>query len=198
MTSRGPDCHPRAWPGDRGPHVVRCWSRWWPLGHQPLAPRWLNRRIRCHSVGWRRWARWPQGIDSVERPDALAALGLGGGTDAEVGLWPRLVVAPFVLDQPIVLGRRVIEPPEGIPRRPHPRLRFTAPAQVSVPRGRLLDGHLGQRERLQPLVGNGPTAQDRGPVGAGRQTGLRPLQSAPPVTQPLAEGLAGLLGDPAG
>jgi hypothetical protein len=83
-------------------------------------PRWLNQRIRCHSVGWRRRERWPQGVDSVERPDALAELGLGGGSNADVGLWTRLVVAPLVLDEPIVLGCRVLEHPEGIARRAHP------------------------------------------------------------------------------
>src|SRR5215211_7551918 len=70
-------------------------------------------------------------------------------------------------------------------------------AQAPIPVGRLLDGQLGQRERLQPLIRNGPTAQHRRTVGACRQTSLRPLQGAPPVTQPLAQGLAGLLSDPA-
>jgi hypothetical protein len=93
----------------------------------------------------------------------LRELGLGGGSDAEVGLWPRLVIAPVVLDQPVVLGGRVIEYPEGIVRRAHSGLRFVPPAQVPVPLGCLLDGQFGQRERLQPLVGNGSTAQDRGP-----------------------------------
>ena len=113
--------------------------------------------------------------------------------------WPvdRLVIAPLVLDQPIVLGCRIIEHPEGIPRRAHPRLRFTPPAQIPVPLGRLLDGQLGQRERLQPLVRNRLTAQDRSTEGPRSQTSLRPLQSAPPVTQPLAQSLAGLLSDPA-
>jgi hypothetical protein len=50
--------------------------------------------------------------------------------------------------------------------------------------GCLLDGQLGQRERLQPLVGNGSTAQDRETIGARRQAGLRSLQGDPPVTQP--------------
>jgi hypothetical protein len=52
--------------------------------------------------------------------DAVAQSGLGGGSDAEVGLWTRLVIAPLVLDQPIVLGCRVLEHPEGITRRAHP------------------------------------------------------------------------------
>src|SRR5829696_7951890 len=132
-----------------------------------------------------------------DRADPRPSLGLGGGSDAEVSLWPRLVIALLVLDQPVVLGGRVIEYPEGIARRAHPGLRFAPPAQVPVPLGCLLDGQLGQRERLQPLVGNGSTGQDRGSVGARSQAGLGPFQGGPPVIQPLAQGLAGLLGDPA-
>jgi hypothetical protein len=129
---------------------------------------------------------------------AFAELGLGGRSDADVGLWARLVIATLVvLDEPIVLSCRVLEHPEGIAGRADPRLRFAPPAQVPVPYGRLVDGQLGQRKRLQPLVRNGPTAKDRGTVGARRQASLRPLQGAPPVTQPLAQGLAGLLGEPA-
>ena len=82
-------------------------------------------------------------------------------------------------------------------RRAYPGLRFALPAQVPVPLGRLLDGQLGQWERLQPLVRNGPTAQDRDTEDSRGQTSLRSLQGAPPVTQPLAESLAGLLGEPA-
>src|SRR5829696_2277945 len=80
-----------------------------------------------------------------------------------------------------------------------PETRSSTPVRASRlgsgPR-RLLDGQLGQRERLQPLVRNGPTAQHRGTKGPRRQTSLRPLQGTPPVTQLLAQGLAGLLGDP--
>src|SRR5829696_2451600 len=80
-----------------------------------------------------------------------------------------------------------------------PETRSSTPVRASRlgsgPR-RLLDGQLGQRERLQPLVRNGPTAQHRGTEGPRRQTSLRPLQGTPPVTQLLAQGLAGLLGDP--
>ena len=53
-------------------------------------------------------------------PHAVAALRLAGRSDAEVGLWSRLVIAPLVLDQPIVLGCRVIEHPEGVAGRAHP------------------------------------------------------------------------------
>jgi hypothetical protein len=35
-------------------------------------------------------------------------LALAGSSDAEGGLWTRLVIAPLLLDQPIVLGRRVV------------------------------------------------------------------------------------------
>jgi hypothetical protein len=60
---------------------------------------------------------------------ALAALGLRGCADAEVGLWTRLVVAPLVvLDGPVVLGCRVIEHPEGIAGGADPGLRFAPPA----------------------------------------------------------------------
>jgi hypothetical protein len=66
----------------------------------------------------------------------------------------------------------------GVAGRAHPRLRFMPPAQAPIPVGRLLDGQLGQRERLQPLIRNGPTAQHRGTVGARRQTSLRSLEGA--------------------
>jgi hypothetical protein len=60
---------------------------------------------------------------------ALAALGLRGCSDAEVGLWTRLVVAPLVvLDQPVVLGCRVIEHPERVAGGPDPGLRLAPPA----------------------------------------------------------------------
>ena len=54
--------------------------------------------------------------------------------------------------QPTSSGRRTR------PSAPHPpRLRF-APPLGPGPRGRLLDGQLGQRERLQPLIRNRLTA----------------------------------------
>jgi hypothetical protein len=53
-------------------------------------------------------------------PHAVAALGLRGRSDAKVGLWSRLVIAPLVLDQPIVLGCRVLEHPEGVAGRADP------------------------------------------------------------------------------
>jgi hypothetical protein len=59
---------------------------------------------------------------------ALAALGLRGCSHAEVGLWTRLVIAPLVLDQPVVLGCRVIEHPERIAGGSDPGLRFAPPA----------------------------------------------------------------------
>jgi hypothetical protein len=60
----------------------------------------------------------------LSQPGRTQELALAGCSDAEGGLWTRLVIAPLVLDQPIVLGCRVLEHPEGIARRPHPRLRF--------------------------------------------------------------------------
>ena len=54
--------------------------------------------------------------------------------------------------QPTSSGRRTR------PSAPHPpRLRFAPPLGLG-PRGRLLDGQLGQRERLQPLIRNRLTA----------------------------------------
>src|SRR5215218_3937240 len=174
----GGPARPQSSPRSFGPSCVAgsANQRWWP-----------------GSFGTRTPATPPN--ESPYLPAEV--IGLGGGSDAEVGPWTWLVVAPVVLDQPGVLGGRVIKDPEGIARGAHPGLRFPPPAQVPVPLGCLLDGQLGQRERLQPLVGNGSTGQDRGPVGAGRQAGLGPFQGGPPVIQPLAQGLAGLLGDPA-
>jgi hypothetical protein len=58
----------------------------------------------------------------------LAELGLGGRSDADVGLWGRLIIATLVLDKPIVLRGRVLEHPEGIAGRADSRLRFALPA----------------------------------------------------------------------
>ena len=58
----------------------------------------------------------------------LAELGLGGRSDADVGLWGRLIIATLVLDKPIVLRGRVLEHPEGIAGRADSRLRFALTA----------------------------------------------------------------------
>jgi hypothetical protein len=105
-----------------------------------------------HGRGDRQDPRRQPRLD-LPQPGRTQELGLGGGSDAEVGLWPRLVIAAVVLDQPIVLGCRVIEHPEGIARRAHPRLRFTPPAQLPVPLGRLLHGSWTRRYMtLQPFA----------------------------------------------
>jgi hypothetical protein len=107
------------------------------IHHRQLEQLGARRARRCGDEQGRRAAGWawrqplirprPVGtrcleVDGLTAPataaqqlgDAVAQSGLGGGSDAEVGLWIRLVIAPIVLDQPIVLGRRVIEHPEEI------------------------------------------------------------------------------------
>jgi hypothetical protein len=60
--------------------------------------------------------------------------------------------------------------------------------------GRLLDGELGQRVGLQPLVGDRLAAADRTAVAAGGQPRLGPMQRRPPGSQELVDGHPGLLG----
>jgi hypothetical protein len=60
--------------------------------------------------------------------------------------------------------------------------------------GCLLDGQLGQRVGLQPLVGDRLAAADRAAVAAGGQPGLGPPQRRPPGLQELVDGQAGLFG----
>jgi hypothetical protein len=57
-----------------------------------------------------------------------------------------------------------------------------------------LDGQLGQRVGLQPLVGDRLAAADRPTVAAGGKPRLGPLQRRPPRSQELVDGHAGLLG----
>jgi hypothetical protein len=62
--------------------------------------------------------------------------------------------------------------------------------------GLLVDGQLGQRKRLEPLVGDGPAAQDRAAVGARSQAVLGPLQRLQPARELPGDRLVGLLQGP--
>jgi hypothetical protein len=71
---------------------------------------------------------------------------------------------------------------------------FSASSSTSRSAGCFLEGELGQRVGLQPLVSDGLAAADRPAVAAGGKPGLGPLQRRPLCSQELVDGHAGLVG----
>ena len=130
---------------------------------------------------------------------AGALTGLSGlvvGLDMEAQAWLR---GRFVVV--LLAGLRFLwgdvrfgEHLEGMAGRHQPNRVVGLPERSALGCGRLLDGQLGQRVGLQPLVGDGLAAVDRPAVGAGGKPGLGPLQRRSPGLQELVDGHAGLLG----
>src|SRR5215211_1302916 len=144
--------------------------------------------------------------------------------EARVELGRRLVEGGLVVvDQLVVLHRRILEDLEGLAGRAQPGglqpVGVAAGAVLAVQGGAVLavggplhplgerplgplaggllvDGQLGERERLQPLVGDGPAAHDRAAVGAGGEARLGPLQRLEAVAELAGDRLVGLLADP--
>ena len=85
------------------------WCRFWKLlstHGSPASDAAISEpRSRCREVD----GLTAHAVAAQQPGQAGAALGLRGCSDAEVSLWTRLVIAPLLLDQPIVLGRRVAE-----------------------------------------------------------------------------------------
>jgi hypothetical protein len=114
--------------------------------------------------------------------------------DAQARRWGRLVVV-------LLAGLRFLwgdvgvgEDLEGMGGRHQPDRVLALLELPALGGGLLLDGQLGQRVGLQPLVGDRLAAADRPAVAAGGQPGLGPLQRRPPCSQELVDGQAGLLG----
>src|SRR5512132_1446754 len=114
--------------------------------------------------------------------------------DAQARLWGRLVVVLLAglrfLWGDVGVGQHL----EGMAGRHQPDRVVALLEYPALGCGRLLDGQLGQRVGLQPLVGDRLAAADRPAVAAGGKPGLSPLQRRPPCSQELVDGGAGLLG----
>ena len=121
----------------------------------------------------------------------------------------------IVLDQGVVLHRRVLEDLERLAG--WPQLGGVQPVGVAAgavlavggplhrlgerPLGPLagallLNRQLGKWERLQPLVGDRPAAQDRAAVGACGEAALSPLERLQALVELAGDRLVGLLADP--
>jgi hypothetical protein len=108
----------------------------------------------------------------------------GGGRCARCRPRRRRRAAPASPSRARAAGRAARPPAgrgDGRPGPRHPRRRRRAPPLDKRPirallGGLLVDGQLGQRKRLEPLVGDRSAAQDRAAVGARSQAVLGPLQ----------------------
>src|SRR5688500_13673299 len=100
--------------------------------------------------------------------------------DAQAWLWGRLVVVLLAgllfLWGDVGVGKH-LEGMAGRHQPDHVLARLECPALGC---GRLLDGQLGQRVGLQPLVGDRLAAAYRPAVAAGGKPGLGPLERRPP------------------
>jgi hypothetical protein len=124
----------------------------------------------------------------------LSGLVVGLEVDARARLWGRLVVVLLAGLRFLWGDIRIGEDLEGMVGRHQPDRVVALLERPGLGCGRLLDGQLGQRVGLQPLVGDRPAAADRPAVAAGGQPRLGPAQRRPPGSQELADGCAGLLG----